>query len=70
MTNESTGMGPPMRDEHSPLPPEPSMADSPDNQGKPIGAHDPTTMHRREDDDQARAGSPDFHDRPGSGEDR
>jgi hypothetical protein len=60
-------IGPTVRDEHSPQPPDPSMADAPDNQGKPVGPHDPASMHRREDDDEAMASSPDFHDRPGSG---
>ena len=67
---DTTAMGPPTRDGDWPQPPDPSMADAPDNQGRPIGAHDPATMHRREDDDRAGATSPDFRDRPGSGESR
>jgi hypothetical protein len=32
-----------------------------------INAQTPGTMPRAEDDEATRAGSPDFHDRPGSG---
>jgi hypothetical protein len=41
--------------------------DAPDNDGKPIGLHDPSSMPRAEDDETVRRRSPEFHDRPGSG---
>lgn len=48
-------IGPTVRDDHSPHRPDPSLADAPDNQAKPIGPHDPASMHRREDDRQPKA---------------
>jgi len=65
-----TAIGPTVRTGNSPQPPDPSLADAPGNQAKPIGPHNPASMHRREDDEQARAASPEFHDRPGSGRHR
>jgi hypothetical protein len=60
-------IGPTIRDEHTLPAPDPSMAETADNEARPIGPHDPASMHRREDDAEAMASSPDFHDRPGSG---
>lgn len=48
-------IGPTVRDDHSPQRPEPSLADAPDNQARPVGTHDPASMHRREDDRQPTA---------------
>ena len=67
---QRTAIGPTVRTEDSPQPSDPALADAPDNHAKPIGPHDPASMHRREDDEQARAVSPDFTDRPGSGRHR
>ena len=44
--------------------PDASFADAADNERRPIGAHDPGSMHRREDDAEAMAHSSDFHDAP------
>ena len=38
------------------------VARAPKSERRPIGAHDPASMHRREDDSEAMAHSPDFHD--------
>lgn len=45
----------------------PSAGDAIDNDGTPIGLHDPSSMPRGEDDATVRERSPEFHDRPGSG---
>jgi hypothetical protein len=58
---------PPARRSGSPRRPPASMADAPENQAAPIGPHAPASLHRREDDDWARAASPDFHDRLDNG---
>jgi hypothetical protein len=39
----------------------------PSDEGQERGTTDPSTMHRAEDDGEAFARSPEFHDRPGSG---
>ena len=57
-----TGAGPAARKSGRASAPDASFADAPDNERQPIGAHDPGSMHRREDDDEAMAHSPDFHD--------
>lgn len=62
-----TAAGTPARRRGFPPETDPSYADAPDNQRRPIGAHDPGSMHRREDDDEARARSNDFHDQPDPG---
>lgn len=38
--------------------------DAPDNDGPAISPMHPERMHRAEDDDEARATSPEFHERP------
>lgn len=43
------------------------LGDAVDNNDKPIGLHDPSSMPRAEDDPLVRERSPEFHDRPGSG---
>jgi hypothetical protein len=53
--------GPSSRRRGQAAPPDASFADAADNERRPIGAHDPASMHRREDDDEAMAHSPDFH---------
>jgi hypothetical protein len=58
-----TAAGPSSRKPGRTTSPDASFADAPDNERTPIGAHDPGTMHRREDDDEAMAHSSDFHDR-------
>jgi hypothetical protein len=58
----ATAAGPAARKRGRATSPDASYADAPDNERRPIGAHDPGTMHRREDDDEAMAHSPDFHD--------
>ena len=58
----TTASGPPARGRGQALSPDASYADAPDNERKPIGPHDPASMHRREDDAEARAHSSDFHD--------
>ena len=40
-----------------------------DDDGMPRGS-EPRTLHRAEDDEVAYERSPEFHDQPGSGEDR
>ena len=56
--------GPTTRQRGSGAAPDASFAHAPENDRRPIGAHDPASMHRHEDDDEARAHSPDFHGRP------
>ena len=51
----------PRRDTHL------TNADSPVRPG--IDAQTPSSMPRAEDDEDTRANSPEFHDRPGSGKD-
>ncbi len=59
---ESPGaMGPTSRKDGQATAPDASFGKAPDNERRPIGAHDPTSMHRREDDVEALAHSPDFH---------
>jgi hypothetical protein len=58
----ASAMGPTSRRAGRAGTPDASFADAPDNERKPIGAHNPASMHRREDDDEAMAHSPDFHD--------
>jgi len=58
----ATAAGPAARRRGQATPPDASYADAPDNEHKPIGPSDPGSMHRREDDDEARAHSSDFHD--------
>ena len=57
-----TGAGPAARAPGRASSPDASYADAEDNERPPIGTQHPERMHRREDDDAARAGSPDFHD--------
>jgi hypothetical protein len=57
-----TAMGPASRRGRRAATPDASLADAPDNEHRPIGAHDPGSLHRREDDAEAMAHSPDFHD--------
>jgi hypothetical protein len=57
-----TATGPASRRRDQATPPDASFADAADNEWRPIGAHAPGSMHRREDDDEARAHSSDFHD--------
>ena len=59
-----TAAGPAARKRGRASSPDASYADAPDNEKRPIGAHDPGSMHRREDDGEAMAHSPDFHDAP------
>jgi hypothetical protein len=59
--DESTAAGP-ARKRGRATPPDASFADAPDNERPPIGPSDPGSMHRREDDEEAMAHSPDFHD--------
>lgn len=59
-----TGAGPAARRPGRASSPGASYAEAADNERRPIGAHDPGSMHRREDDDEAMAHSPDFHDAP------
>jgi len=65
--DESTATGPSARKRGRATPPDASFADAPDNERRPIGPHDPGSMHRREDDAEAMAHSPDFHDAPAAG---
>lgn len=65
--DESTAAGPAARKGGRATPPDKSFADAPDNEHRPIGPHDPASMHRREDDAEAMAHSPDFHDAPATG---
>ena len=65
--DEPSPLPPPARRSGSPRRPDASMADAPENQAAPIGPHAPASLHRREDDDRARAVSPEFHDRPDNG---
>ena len=58
-----TATGPSARKPGRASAPDDSYADAADNEHRPIGAHDPGSMHRREDDDEAMAQSSDFHDR-------
>jgi hypothetical protein len=62
-----TAMGAAARRDGAPHAPDPSYADAPENQRPPVGAHNPGSMHRHEDDAQARARSSDFHDVPDPG---
>jgi hypothetical protein len=57
-----TAAGPAARSRGRATAPDASFADAPDNERRPIGPSDPGSMHRREDDDEARAKSSDFHD--------
>ena len=63
-TEPSSASGPSSRSRGRAAAPDASLADAPENEHRPIGAHDPGTMHRREDDAEAMAHSPDFHGRP------
>jgi hypothetical protein len=58
----STASGPSVRRQGRARSPDASFADAPDNERKPISPLDPASMHRREDDADAMAHSPDFHD--------
>jgi hypothetical protein len=58
-----TAAGPSARKQGRAGSPDASFADATDNEHRPIGAHNPGSMHRREDDDEAIAHSSDFHDR-------
>ena len=49
-----TAIGPTVRTEDSPRPPDPSLADAPGNQAKPIGPHDPASMQARLPDELTR----------------
>lgn len=60
---EATGAGPSSRRQGRTDAPDASYAEAPDNEQRAVGAHDPGSMHRREDDDEAMARSSDFHDR-------
>ena len=57
-----TAAGPSARRPGRVVSPEGSYADAPDNERPPVGPSNPGSMHRREDDDKARAHSSDFHD--------
>ena len=57
-----TGAGPAARRRDRAAAPDASFANAPDNEHRPIGASDPGSMHRREDDAEAMAHSSDFHD--------
>jgi hypothetical protein len=59
---ESTAAGPSARRRDRAAAPDASYAEAPDNEHRAVGAHDPGSMHRREDDDEAMAHSSDFHD--------
>ena len=59
-----SGAGPAARRPGRASAPDASFADAADNERRPIGAHDPGSMHRREDDAEAMANSPDFRDKP------
>lgn len=41
--------------------------DAPGNEGPPLSPLNPESMHRAEQDDEARATSPEFHERPADG---
>lgn len=45
------------------------LGHAPEESNTPRGG-EPATLHRAEDDDKAKARSPEYHDRPGSGRDR
>jgi hypothetical protein len=60
--NSATATGPAARRKGQAEAPDANYADAPDNEHRPIGASDPGSMHRREDDDKAQAHSSDFHD--------
>jgi hypothetical protein len=60
--NSATATGPAARRKGQAEAPDAKYADAPDNEHRPIGASDPGSMHRREDDDKAQAHSSDFHD--------
>ena len=57
-----TAAGPAARRQGRAASPDASYADAPDNERPPVGPSDPASMHRREDDAEARARSSDFHD--------
>jgi hypothetical protein len=57
-----TAAGPASRRQGRAAAPDASFAEAADNERRPIGPSDPGSMHRREDDDEARAKSSDFHD--------
>ena len=57
-----TAAGPAARRRDRATTPDASFADAPENERRPIGPSDPASMHRREDDAEARARSSDFHD--------
>ena len=59
---DTTASGPTTRRRGRAMSPDASFADAPDNDRKPVGPHDPGSMHRREDDAEAMAHSSDFHD--------
>ena len=67
--DDSTGTasGPSTRRRGQATSPPASYADAPDNERPSIGPHDPASMHRHEDDAEAMAQSPDFHDAPAAG---
>jgi hypothetical protein len=58
----STAAGPAARATGQAQSPDKSYADAPDNEHRPVSPLDPASMPRREDDDDARARSSDFHD--------
>jgi hypothetical protein len=62
-----TAMGPAARRSGAPHPPDPSYGDATENARRPIGAQDPSSMHRRENDAKAFANSSDVHDQPDPG---
>jgi hypothetical protein len=65
--DDSTATGPSSRRQGQGAAPDASYANAPENEQPPIGAHDPASMHRREDDANAMAHSRDFHDAPAAG---
>lgn len=65
--SSTTAAGPAARGEGQAQSPEGRYADAPDNERRPIGALDPGSMHRREDDAEALKHSPDFRDAPPAG---
>ena len=58
----ATAAGPAARRRGQAAAPDAAYADAADNEHRPISPIDPGSMHRREDDAEARAHSSDFHD--------
>lgn len=60
-----TSTGPSARKGGAPRAPDARMADAPGNENPPIGSHNPGSLHRREDDEEVRLNTPEFHNQPG-----